>query len=308
MASRQVLVLAGLQVLGVKMCDQNHGREHSEMFNSDDVDQLSVSDDSEPEEPPNRELDHGGDDDDYVPAAFHKAQDSFSLSGGCTAFSERSNSIFGCLDSVDLQTSSSLTQKNIRDRQCPQPPFHSRKTSCLVSSCPTPPKKRGVPDYLVHPERWTHYSLEEVTETSDQDNSKVAHCFLSSLQKERQRDSSCDIQQRMIFSRPKRLIEEQPADHLSTVRGKERRMHLSHLEEEDEDDKGRQREKTEGRRTEKSEEKDKDEETDKSGPVGQAEDNKQVQKNKIEESSQGFTYFRSTKAKNYRKSSGCEDN
>lgn len=285
------------------MCDQELVREHS-----DCVDQLSDSDESEPEELPNRELDHGGDDDDdddSVPAAFHKAQDSFSLSGGCSAFSERSHSIFGCLDIVDLQTSSSLSQENIRDRLCPQPPVPSRNTSHLLSSCPTPPKKRGVPDYLVHPERWTHYSLEDVTETSDQDNSKVAHSFLSSLQQERKRDSSCDIQQRMIFSRPKRQMEEQPADQLSTVRGKERRIHLSHLEEEDE--KGRQREKTEGRRTEKSEEKDKDQETDKSGPVTLAEDKNQVQKNKMEESSQGFMYFRNTKAKNYRKSSGCED-
>lgn len=292
------------------MGDQKHAREHSEMLNSVDVDELSVSDESEPEEPPISELDHD-DDDDSVPAAFHTTPSSFSLSGGSSAFSDRSHSIFDCLDNVDQQTSSSLSQESIRDRLCPQPPFASRKTSYLLSNCPTPPKKRGVPDYLVHPERWTRYSLEDVTETSDQDNSKVAHQFLSSLQQERKKDSFCDIQQKMIFSRPKRQMEEQPADQLSTVRIKERRMHLSHLEEEDEDEEGKQREKMR-RRTEKSVEKtegkDKDEETDTSGAVGLAEDNKQVQKEKkIEESTQGFTYFRNKKAKNYRKSSGSED-
>ncbi|XP_008296651.1 U5 small nuclear ribonucleoprotein TSSC4 [Stegastes partitus] len=292
------------------MGDQEHDREHSEMLNSDYVDQLSVSDDSEPEEPPIRELDHN-EDDDSVPAAFHTARSSFSLSGGSSAFSDRSHSIFDCLDSVDQQTSSSLSQESTTDRLFTQPPFPSRKTSHLSSNCPIPPKKRGVPDYLVHPEKWTRYSLEDVTETSDQDNRKVAHQFLSSLQQERTRDSSCDSQQKMIFSRPKRQAEEQPADHLSTVRVKERRMHLSHLEEEDEDEEGRQKEKMR-RRTEKSvektEEKGKDEETDTSGAVAWTEDSKQVEREKkIEESTQGFTYFRNTKAKNYRKSSGCED-
>lgn len=279
---------------------------------SDDVDQLSVSDESEPEEPPSKKLDHGDDDDvDSVPAALHKAQDSFSLSGGCSAFSNRCHNIFDGLDSVDRQSSSSLNKDNIRDILCTQPPLPSRKTSHPLSNCPTP-KKRGVPDYLLHPERWTRYSLEDVPETSNQDNSKVALSFLSSLQQDRKGDSSCDLQQRMIFSRAKRPMEEQVADQLSTVRAKEKRMHLSHLEEEDEDGKGGQRETTEGRRTEKSveksEKKDKDEETDISGPACQTEDNKQVQKEKkIKESGQGFTHFRNTKAKNYRKSSECSD-
>uniref|UniRef100_A0A3B5AT09 U5 small nuclear ribonucleoprotein TSSC4 n=1 Tax=Stegastes partitus TaxID=144197 RepID=A0A3B5AT09_9TELE len=94
----------------------------------------------------------------------------FFLSGGSSAFSDRSHSIFDCLDSVDQQTSSSLSQESTTDRLFTQPPFPSRKTSHLSSNCPIPPKKRGVPDYLVHPEKWTRYSLEDVTETSDQDN------------------------------------------------------------------------------------------------------------------------------------------
>uniref|UniRef100_A0A3Q0TFJ8 U5 small nuclear ribonucleoprotein TSSC4 n=1 Tax=Amphilophus citrinellus TaxID=61819 RepID=A0A3Q0TFJ8_AMPCI len=94
---------------------------------------------------------------------------SFSLSGGSSAFSDRSHSIFDCLDSIDRQTLSSLNQNPVTDK----PLLYTQKTNPPPSICPTPPKKRGVPDYLVHPERWTHYSLEDVSETSDQDNSRV---------------------------------------------------------------------------------------------------------------------------------------
>uniref|UniRef100_A0A3B4XKD8 U5 small nuclear ribonucleoprotein TSSC4 n=1 Tax=Seriola lalandi dorsalis TaxID=1841481 RepID=A0A3B4XKD8_SERLL len=100
------------------------------------------------------------------------AQTSFSLKGGSSAFSDRSHSIFDCLDSVTQLTSSSVNQDQVTDGEFvrPQPPRPSRKTSHPPSTDPTPPKKRGVPDYLVHPERWTHYSLEDVSETSEQDN------------------------------------------------------------------------------------------------------------------------------------------
>lgn len=294
------------------MCDQPHVRDCC-----DDVDQLSASDKSEPDEVPCRapfdpDLDCSDDDDDddgdgdrqaEVPAA----QSSFSLSGGSTAFSDRSHSIFDCLDSVDCQTLSSQNQDNITDREFAQPPPPSRKTSHPPSTCPTPPKKRGVPDYLVHPERWTRYSLEDVTETSDEDNRRAAHHFLSSLQQRRTDESPSDDQQRMIFSRPKRRLMSQPADQLSAVRGKEMGMHLSHLEEEDEE--VREGEKPGGQRTEQSVEKTEDRETDAdkdmSGAVDQAEGKTEQ---KTEEARPGFSSFRKTKGKNYRKSSGHEDN
>ncbi|XP_071329050.1 U5 small nuclear ribonucleoprotein TSSC4 isoform X2 [Trachinotus anak] len=244
----------------------------------DDEDELSDTDDSEPEQQASRapfdpELDSDddeGDREDVVSAPA--AQTSFSLRGGSLAFSDRSHSIFGGLDSVTQLTSSPLNQGPVTDTEFiqPQPPHPGRKVSQPLPTSPTPPKKRGVPDYLVHPERWTHYSLEDVTETSDQDNRRAAYNFLSSLQQERWRDSSCDIQQRMIFSRPQRLLKEQSSDQLSSDRGKKRRMHLSHLDEGE----GEEEEKEEkARGTEQSEEE--TEEQDTRGAVGQPEEEKQ---------------------------------
>lgn len=299
------------QSVGVKMCDQKHVRQHGDMINSDDGDQLSASDESEPEQQPSRapfdpDLDHSDDDDDddvCAPAAIPISQSSFSLSGGTSAFSDRSHSIFDCLDSIGRQTFSSLNQNTVADESS----LHSQNTSHPSSICPTPPKKRLVPDYLVHPERWTHYSLEDVNESSDQENSRVAYQFLSSLGQEARGSSPCDLQHKMIF-RPKQLPKEQPNDQLSLVSAKETGMHLSHLLEEEEED-----EEAEGRKTEehldKTEKGQKDEEKDTSGAMGQGEEKKEVQKEKkVEESRCQFTSFRNMMTKNYRKRPGCEDN
>lgn len=309
----------------VKMCDPKNGSDHGEMLNSDDVDELSASDESEPEERPSSapfdpELDDEDDDDGgevetFAPAAGHGAQGSFSLRGGSSAFSNRSHSIFECLDSVARLASSSLNQNEVTDGVFarPLPPRPSRKTSRPPSSCPTPAKKRGVPDYLVHPERWTHYSLEDVPETCDQGNSRAAHHFLSSLQQRKEQqesrsDSSCKIQQKMIFSRPSRLQKEQPADQLSAVGGKEKEASLSHLEEEEEDEESSDKEVAGGRTTDQSVEK--AEEKDTRGPVGRPEekDEKGEEEKKMEEANPTFTSFRKPKRKNYRKSSGREEN
>uniref|UniRef100_A0A3Q4GBC9 U5 small nuclear ribonucleoprotein TSSC4 n=1 Tax=Neolamprologus brichardi TaxID=32507 RepID=A0A3Q4GBC9_NEOBR len=241
---------------------------------------LSASDESEPEQQPSRapfdpDLDHSDDDDDDVcaPATIPTSQSSFSLSGGTSAFSDRSHSIFDCLDSIGRQKFSSRNQNTVADESS----RHSQSTSHPSSICPTPPKKRFVPDYLVHPERWTHYSLEDVNESSDQENSRVAYQFLSSLGQEARGSSPCDLQHKMIF-RPKQLLKEQPNDQLSP--------------EEEDEEKGQ-----------------KDEEKDTSGATGQGEETKEVQKEKkVEESRCQFTSFRNMMSKNYRKRSGCEDN
>ncbi len=321
----QILDSVKLLSVGVEMCDQKNGGDHD-----DDVDELSASDESEPEEQPSSapfdpELDDDDEEEEVMisaPAAGHRAQSSFSLRGGSSAFSNRSHSIFDCLDSVARLASSSLQQDTVTDGVFarPLPPRPSRKTSQPLSSCPTPAKKRGAPDYLVHPERWTHYSLEDVTETSDQGNSRAAHHFLSSLQQkkeqqESQSDSSCNTQQKMIFSRPSKLLKGEPADQPPAVRGKDKETHLSHLEEEeDEDEEGREKEKAGGRRTdqrvEKAEERARDEETDMRGAVMEKEkgEEEEEEEDKMGEAGPGFTCFRKTKRKNYRKSSGREDN
>lgn len=295
----------------MKMCDHN-----------DDVDELSASDDSEPEEQPSRapfdpELDRDDDDDNNGEGVVSApaAQTSFSLRGGSSAFSDRSHSIFDCLDTQ--LTSSTVKQDHIthEDSVQPRPPHSSRKTSQPPAISPAPPKKRGVPDYLVHPERWTHYSLEDVTETSDQDNRRAAHQFLSSLQHEKQTDSPCNVQQRMVFSRPKRPLKAQMAGQVSAVRGNQWAMHLSHLEGEEDEEESSELEKKGGRRTgqseDKTEEEERDEEKDTRTETERPEEEKQkqVQKEKDdEEVNCGFASFRKTKSKNYRKSSEQEDN
>lgn len=299
----------------MKMCDH-----------SDDVDELSASDASDPEEQPSGapfdpELDHDDDEDNIgdAVASVPATETPFSLRGGNSAFSDRSHNIFDCLDTQ--LSSSSLKQDNITHGEFvqPRPPHPSRKTSQPPSTSPPPPKKRGVPDYLVHPERWTHYSLEDVTETSDQDNRRAAHQFLSSLQQEKRSDSPCHVQQRMVFSRPKQPLKEQTADQASAVKGNEKGMHLSHLEEEEKDEEeGSEQEKAGVRRTDQSEDgtedREREEEKDSRRKTERPEKDQQKggQKEKdddkkAEEVDCGFASFRKTKSKNYRKSSKQED-
>ncbi|KAM9319173.1 U5 small nuclear ribonucleoprotein TSSC4 isoform 1-T2 [Pholidichthys leucotaenia] len=279
------------------MCDQRRTTDHSLGANDEELDELSLSDESEPEEqqpskiPFDQELDHSDDDSDggrEICAPATGAPSSFSLSGGSSAFSDRSHSIFDCLDSVERWQN--------QDRANAEP-----ASSHPPSFSATPQKKRGVPDYLVHPERWTRYSLEDVAETSEEDNRKAAHHFLSSLQQVSQSERSCDIQQRMIFTRPKRSPKVPPADQLR--RGKVRGMHLSHLSEEDED--GRDGEKVGGKRAKQTtEDGEKNEEKEKAGP---SEDTQLHEDEKVEECKAHFNAVRCMKGKNYRKSSGCED-
>ncbi|XP_015255892.1 PREDICTED: protein TSSC4 [Cyprinodon variegatus] len=257
---------------------------------SNDVLELSASDESEPEEAPgdapfDPELDASDDDEEGKDSAAPAVQSAFILSGGGSAFSYRSRSIFDCLDSVEKSSKSSLN------------PAESRKTSHPASTSPVPVKKRGVPDYLVHPERWTRYSLEDVAESSDQENRKAAQQFLSGLQQETKADPPCDIRGRLIFSRPKRLPKEQTAEQASSeLQGKEKELQLSHLAEEEEDDEGRERAEggEQSRGKTRPGEKNKEETT--AGPEA-------PQEEKIEEPSVTFTSFRKPKAKNYRRSS-----
>ncbi|XP_061564610.1 U5 small nuclear ribonucleoprotein TSSC4 [Cololabis saira] len=285
------------------MSEKKRARTHGEALNTD-VYELSASDESEPEDDPSRapfdpEFDHSDEDDGEAcaPAAAHTAQSSFVLTGGNSAFSYRSRNVFDCLESAETRAVSSLKQDGGGAAK--------RKTSQPLAASPAPAKKRGVPDYLVHPERWTSYSLEDVPESSDKDNRAAAQQFLSGLQKERTGHSPCDPQQRMIFSRPKRPQKEQDAEQPEQPeqpdqpdqQEREQGLHLSHLAEEE----GRA-----GEVVKKNEEQGKDSEEVMSAP---AEKKKQPQEEtKMEESVPGFNSFKKTKGKkNYRRSSVHED-
>lgn len=286
------LVQSGLSDV-MKMSDHRNIRDHKD--DDDDVLELSASDESEPEEAPREapfdpELDHSDEDGEVmtsVSPSAPAAQSSFTLSGASSGFSFRSRSIFDCLDSVEKRSVTPRNQGNSAE---------SRKTSHPPSTSPIPQKKRGVPDYLVHPERWTRYSLEDVAESSDQDNRRAAHQFLSGLHQEAKSDPRCDVQERMLFSRPKRLSKEQvavPPD----LQEKEKELQLSHLADEDEGNEGRERAEV-GDTTEKSKQGKKNKEKSMDEPVAVEEEKK------LGESKVNFTSFRKTTAKNYRRNSG----
>ncbi|KAM7015150.1 U5 small nuclear ribonucleoprotein TSSC4 [Tautogolabrus adspersus] len=277
------------------------------------------------------ELDHSDDDDNEevcAPAGLRN-QAQFSLRGGSSAFSNRSHSIFDCLDNVarppsstsscpsSSSSSSSVNQQKDGVFARPQAPPPSRKTNQPPLSPPNPVKRRGTPDYLLNPERWTHYSLEDTSETSDHGNTRAALSFLTTLQERKEEDrkqkerkeeeeeeaerscsdsSPCDLQQKMIFSRPSRPRREQPM-----VRSREKETHLSHLQEEEVE--GRETQKAGERRTE-AEEKHAENQT-------KEEEQEQRQREKEEEekaeSGPVFTSFRRISSKNYRRSSVKEE-
>lgn len=291
------------------MCDDKNGKSSK----SDDENELSASDESEPEEAPSTapfdpELDGEDDSDDddvveYVAPGGGQKTSTFNLKGGGSEFSSRSQSIFDCLDNVAKVTSSSLGQDNVIDGVFarPLPPLPSRKTSHPPSSSPVPAKKRGVPDYMVNPDRWTHYSLEDVPETSDKGNSRVAHEFLASLQPKKELSdslNSLESLQKIIFSKPNRVGKEQTGNRqLWAERRKEKGMSLSHLDEEDEEGDNK---RGAGNKPEQST-KNEDIKSEQTG-VG-----KQKAKEDVTEETTiqaGFSSFKKSTRKTYRKTTG----
>ncbi|KAM6980503.1 U5 small nuclear ribonucleoprotein TSSC4 [Aplochiton taeniatus] len=266
-------------------------------------------------------------------------QSAFSLRGGSSSFSNRSRSIFDCLDSAAKLASSHLGQDNVIDgvfaRPPPPPPLvvSGKKPGEVTgqlhqSSIPGVVEGEGggrglgrsrgggrgrgggVPDYLVHPERWTCYSLEDVPEMSDSRNSLVAQQYVASLQQRRQQQedteepltpnlafnqgqSSCSSSQhKIIFSRPSKAAgKEQAPEETKAVGGREKG--LGHLDQEEEIVK-RAKEKAKGVSERKR----------KWGPSG-GED--EEEKPPLQAGKPGFVSFRKINRKNFRKTSEQED-
>uniref|UniRef100_A0A8C2KVI7 Protein TSSC4 n=1 Tax=Cyprinus carpio TaxID=7962 RepID=A0A8C2KVI7_CYPCA len=95
---------------------------------------------------------------------------TFRLAGGSSGFCHRSRDIFAQLDSAAKLTSKDLGEDNILDGTFarpapPSPPPQAAKRKCGQETTKKQPPVKKLPDYLGHPERWTHYSLEDhVTE------------------------------------------------------------------------------------------------------------------------------------------------
>ena len=224
---------------------------------------------------------------------------NFSLKGGSSSFSFRSRNIFDCLDTVAketkpgqdgvaMETASPPGKDGVAMETSPKPGQDGAVDGVFVRPSPPPPlgsgkkaggpqagrkrhvtegpgdpvqvpARRGAPDYLLHPERWTRYSLEEVAETSDSRNRSVALQYLLSLQQSQEPapgpegarfvppDPSCTpapegsvgpSPHRIIFSRPGRGPgrEERGDEGRAATDGGGRRGGLSHLQEEEEEE------------------------------------------------------------------------
>ncbi|XP_071014118.1 U5 small nuclear ribonucleoprotein TSSC4-like [Oncorhynchus clarkii lewisi] len=310
------------------MCEQeDHGDGgRNKLSNRDAIkltDNLSLSD-SDPEER-NESIDpevedlSSSDDEEHqnsCPGPGPK-KPAFSLTGGSSSFSNRSRSIFDCLESAAKLSSSHLGQDNVIDgvfARPPPPPLlpsgkkYGEKVGELVSK---PPQKRGVPDYLVNPERWTRYDLEDVPETSGSKNSMVAQQYIQSLQQKEKENTmeddpeepftptfnqgqSSSSEHKIVFSRPSRPQKDESAEVNKPDRTKAG-MGLCHLDDEEEEGKGQaiapQRPKESERKR-------------KWTPVGDAEG---VLIDRKDQPPIGFVISRNVKRKNFRKVSEKEE-
>lgn len=165
--------------------------------------------DSDPDDPPSPPT--------GVPTT---AVQPFHLRDMSSTFSQRSHSIFDCLESAARQTPHSAPQTSVSDngsfKRPLAPPSQTPAGSLSRMRGSTGPTRvLPVPDYVSHPERWTKYSLEDVAETSEQSNRDAALAFLSSHSRAssteyvpsfNQDPSSCG-EGRVVFTKPVRGTE-----------------------------------------------------------------------------------------------------
>lgn len=149
----------------------------------------------------------------------------FHLKGMSSSFSQRSQSIFDCLEGAAKRTVPSMAEDNVVDGRFKRPlppPSISNKMSAesLGRQNKPPPSPKGppsVPDYVTHPERWTKYSLDDVSESSEKTNRSIAMEFLEGLKKSKEektspcperytpsfnQDASSSGASRIIFTKP----------------------------------------------------------------------------------------------------------
>ncbi|XP_049637194.1 protein TSSC4 [Suncus etruscus] len=123
----------------------------------------------------------------------------FHLRGTSLTFSERSQSIFDCLEGATRPLPS-------RSGDFKQPLAPSDLPPAV-----RPRKGPPVPDYVAHPERWTKYSLEEVAEPTEQSNRAAAVAFLGARSRALpdytpsfNQDPSSSGEGRVVFNKPER--------------------------------------------------------------------------------------------------------
>ncbi|NXP53742.1 TSSC4 protein, partial [Heliornis fulica] len=169
-----------------------------------DSDDLGLADEAEvdtisPEEPAVDDGDYrSGETLDSSNSCHRSPVQPFHLRGMSSTFSLRSQSIFDCLEEAAKLSVPSMPEDNVVDGRFKRPlppttvsnntvPEGLGKQTKPVQAPKTSP---AVPDYVAHPERWTKYSLDGVSESSDKTNREVAMEFLEGLKKRGEEQSS----------------------------------------------------------------------------------------------------------------------
>ncbi|NWS76072.1 TSSC4 protein, partial [Crotophaga sulcirostris] len=122
----------------------------------------------------------------------------FHLRGMSSTFSLRSQSIFDCLEEAAKLSVPSMPEDNVVDGRFKRPLPPTTVSSNTVPEglgkqakpVQAPKTSPAVPDYVTHPERWTKYSLDGVSESTDKTNRAVAMEFLEGLKKRGEKQSS----------------------------------------------------------------------------------------------------------------------
>ncbi|NXV79330.1 TSSC4 protein, partial [Atlantisia rogersi] len=162
-----------------------------------DSDDFGLADEAEvdtisPEEPSVDDGDYRSGDTLESSNSSHKSPvQPFHLRGMSSTFSLRSQSIFDCLEEAAKLSVPSMTEDNVVDGRFKRPLPPTTVSSNIVPEglgketkpVQAPKTSPAVPDYVAHPERWTKYSLDGVSESSDKANREVAMEFLESLKK-----------------------------------------------------------------------------------------------------------------------------
>lgn len=179
---------------------------------SPEVQPGETQEDPEPEEPPS-----------HSSGTPTTAVQPFLLRGMSSTFSQRSHSIFDCLEGAARRVPAPAVQTNMSDNgnfKCPLSPSNQPPAGTLgrAHRRPDPPRVAPVPDYVAHPERWTKYSLEDVAEASEQSNQAAALAFLGSRSPKVLTDCTLSFNQdpsscgegRVVFTKPVRASETRP--------------------------------------------------------------------------------------------------
>ncbi|KAM6273740.1 U5 small nuclear ribonucleoprotein TSSC4 isoform 1-T5 [Porphyrio hochstetteri] len=162
-----------------------------------DSDDFGLADEAEvdtisPEEPSVDDGDYrSGDTLDFSNSSHKSPVQPFHLRGMSSTFSLRSQSIFDCLEEAAKLSVPSMPEDNVVDGRFKRPLPPTTVSSNVVPEglgketkpVQAPKTSPAVPDYVAHPERWTKYSLDGVSESSDKANREVAMEFLESLKK-----------------------------------------------------------------------------------------------------------------------------